>query len=103
MASPSLPEYFPTFYRFHRWLTKEDGLASRHVGSSALAVVVIVVLAIAFLTLAIREHASDDARSTEYAILRSATAAESDFAALEGSLRNYLIPGPPLRGQHFGP
>ena len=63
MALPPLSEYLPTFHRFHRWLSKEDGLASRHVGSSALAVVVILILAITFLTLAIREHASDEGRS----------------------------------------
>jgi len=101
MASPSSPEYFPTFRRFRRWLSKEDGLASRHVGSSVLAVGVILILAIAFLTLAIREHASDDARTTEYAILRSATAAENDFAALETSLRSYLLTGQALQIQQF--
>ena len=67
-------------------MSKEDGLASRHLGSSALAVGVILILAIAFLTLAIREHAADEARSTGYAILRGATAAETDFAAMETSL-----------------
>ena len=65
MSSPASPEYFPTFRRFRRWLSKEDGLASRHVGSSVLAVGVILILAIAFLTLAIREHTSDDARTNE--------------------------------------
>ncbi len=82
-------------------MSKEDGLASRHVGSSALGVGVILILAIAFLTLAIREHAADDARSTEYAILRAATAAETDFAALETSLRNYLLTGQTLPLQQF--
>ncbi|MDR3405554.1 MAG: PAS domain S-box protein [Chthoniobacter sp.] len=101
MALPSSSEYFPTFRRFRRWLSKEDGLASRHVGSSVLAVGVILILAIAFLTLAIREHASDDARTTEYAILRSATAAENDFAALETSLRSYLLTGQALPLQQF--
>src|SRR5580698_7484787 len=101
MALPSLSEYFPTFLRFRRWLSKEDGLASRHVGSSALAVAVILILAIAFLTLAIREHATDEARSNEYAILRSATAAENDFAGLETSLRSYLLTGQPLALQQF--
>ncbi|MEI9893325.1 MAG: CHASE3 domain-containing protein [Chthoniobacter sp.] len=101
MASPSTPEHFPTFRRFRRWMSKEDGLASRHVGSSVLAVAVILILAIAFLTLAIREHASDDARTTEYAILRAATAAENDFAALETSLRSYLLTGQTLQLQQF--
>ncbi|HSI12478.1 MAG TPA: PAS domain S-box protein [Chthoniobacter sp.] len=82
-------------------MSKEDGLASRHLGSSALAVGVILILAIAFLTLAIREHAADEARSTQYAILREATAAETDFAALETSLRSYLITGQPLPLQQF--
>ncbi len=94
-------ESFPTFVTFRRWLTKEDGLASRHVGSSALAVAVIIILAVIFLTLAIREHAVDDARSTEYAILRSATTAENDFAGLENSLRSYLVTGQPLALQQF--
>src|ERR1700710_1814531 len=101
MSSPASSEYFPTFRRFRRWLSKEDGLASRHVGSSVLAVGVILILAIAFLPLAIREHTSDDARTTEYAILRSATAAENDFAALETSLRSYLLTGQPLPLQQF--
>jgi len=97
----SKSEFFPTFHRVHRWLAKEDGLASRHVGSSALAVVVILVLAAAFLTLAIREHAADDARSTEYAVLRTATAAENDFASVDTSLRNYLLTGKALPLQQF--
>src|SRR3954447_8208785 len=101
MRSPSPPDSFPTLHRLRRWMSKEDGLASRHVGSSALAVGVILILAIAFLTLAIREHAADDARSTEYAVLRAATAAETDFAALEISLRSYLITGQPLPLQQF--
>jgi PAS domain S-box-containing protein len=71
------------------------------VGASALAVGIILVLAIAFLTLAIREHAADEARSTEYAILRSATAAETDFAGLETSLRSYLLTGQSLPLQQF--
>jgi PAS domain S-box-containing protein len=101
MALSLLSEYFPTFRRFHRWLSKEDGLVSRHVGSSVLAVAVILVLAIVFLTLAIREHATDEQRVVEYAILRSATAAENDFSALETSLRGYLLTGQPLHLEQF--
>jgi PAS domain S-box-containing protein len=82
-------------------MVKEDGLASRHVGSSAIAVLVILVLAMAFLTLAIREHTADDARSTEYAILRSATAAENDFASLDNYLRDYLLTGQVTSLQQF--
>ena len=82
-------------------MSKEDGLASRHLGSSALAVGIILLLALAFLTLAIREHAADEARSTEYAVLRAATAAETDFAGMETSLRSYLITGQLLPLQQF--
>jgi PAS domain S-box-containing protein len=101
MPSLSLSESFPTFRRFRRWLSKEDGLASRHVGSSALAVAVILILAIAFLTLAIREHAADDKRSMEYAILRASTAAENDFAGLEASLRSYLLTSQSVHLEQF--
>jgi CHASE3 domain sensor protein len=101
MALPSLSENFPTYRRFHRWLEKEDGLVSRHVGSSVLGVVVILILAGVFLTLAIREHTSDDARSTEYAVLRSATASENDLSALETSLRSFLFTGHALSLQQF--
>lgn len=82
-------------------MSKEDGLASRHVGASALAVGIILILAIAFLTLAIREHAADEARSTEYAVLRAATAAETEFAGMETSLRGYLLTGQSLPLQQF--
>ena len=101
MALPSSTEKFPTFRRFQRWLSKEDGLVSRHVGLSALAVAVILILAIVFLTLAIREHTTDDARSREYAVLRAATAAQDDFASVEVALRSYLLTGQPTAMQQF--
>ncbi|TCO93472.1 PAS domain S-box-containing protein [Chthoniobacter flavus] len=101
MAMSSFAQHLPTFHRFRRWWSKEDGLASRHVGSSVLAVGVILVLAIVFLTLAIREHATDTARTTEYAILQAATGAENDFAAVEISLRSYLLTGQSLHLEQF--
>jgi PAS domain S-box-containing protein len=64
-------------------------------------VAVILVLAVVFLTLAIREHTADDARSLEYTVLRSSSSAETDLAALETAHRNFLLTGQALPLQQF--
>lgn len=94
-------EHLPTLSRLHRWLAAEDGLASRHIGSSALGVAVILILAIVFLTLAIRESTANDARTLEDAVMRAASGAQTDLAALETSHRHYLLTGQPLALQQF--
>ncbi len=94
-------EYFPTFRRFRQWLAAEDGLASRHVGSSALGVAVILILGFVFLTLAVREHTAEDARSVEYEVFRAASSAETDLAALETAHRSFLLTGQTLALQQF--
>jgi PAS domain S-box-containing protein len=82
-------------------LAAEDGLASRHISSSVLGVAVILILAVVFLTLAIREHRADDARSLEYRVLREASAAETDLAALETAHRTFLLTGQARAQQQF--
>ncbi len=76
-------------------------MGPRHIGTSILGVAVIFVFALIFLTLAIREHAADDARSSEYAILRTASAAENDLAALDTAHRSYLLTGQAAALQQF--
>jgi len=94
-------DYLPTLSRLRKWLDAEDGLASRHISSSVLGVAVILILAIVFLTLAIREHTADDARALEYTVLRAATSAETDLAALETAHRTYLLTGQAVALQQF--
>jgi PAS domain S-box-containing protein len=101
MALRPPSDNFPTLRRLRGWLAAEDGLASRHISSSVLGVAVILILAVVFLTLAIREHTADDSRSLEYSILRTASAAETDLAALETAHRTYLLTGQSLALQQF--
>jgi len=101
MALRPPTDYFPTVRRLRHWLAAEDGLASRHIGSSVFGVAVILILAVVFLTLAIREHTADDARSLEYTVLRTVSAAETDLAALETAHRTFLLTGQPIALQQF--
>ncbi len=101
MVSRSSSDNFPTIGRLRRWLAAEDGLASRHLSSSVLGVVVILILAVIFLTLAIREHAAHDTRALEYAVQRAASSAEIDLASVETARRTFLLTGEALRRQQF--
>jgi PAS domain S-box-containing protein len=94
-------EHLPTISRLRRWLAAEDGLASRHISSSVLGVAVILILAIVFLTLAIRENTADDARTLEDAAMRAASGAQTDLAVLETSHRHYLLTGQPSALRQF--
>ncbi len=91
----------PTVHRFTRWLAAEDGLASRHIGASVLGVAGIVIFALAILVLAIREHTADDARSVEFTVARTATAAEIDLAGIETAHRHFLLTGQPTALKQF--
>ncbi len=101
MAPRPPSDHFPTLRRLRRWLAAEDGLASRHISSSVLGVAVILILAVVFLTLAFREQSADDARSTEYIVLRAASSAETDLAELETAHRTFLLTGQSLALQQF--
>ncbi len=101
MAPRPPSDILPTFGRLRRWLAAEDGLASRHIGSSALGVAVILILAVVFLTLAIRENTADDARTLEYSVQRAAASAETDFAALETARRTFLLTSQSTSWQQF--
>ena len=103
MAQSSFSDPVPSFRRLARWLSAEDGLASRHIGASVVGVAVILILAAIFLTLAIREQTADDSRSVEYSVLRSSSTAETELAAIETAHRTYLLLGQPQALDQFRP
>ncbi len=93
MASRSLTHYFPTFGKLSSWLRAGDSLASRQLRYSAVGVAAILISALLFLTISIREHLQEDERANESAVQQAAREAALDLAALETAQRSFLLTG----------
>ena len=82
---------FPTFRKFRFWLTEQGGLSLRHLWSVALGVLVILIAAGFFLSLAWRGHLLDGERELTLKTLRLAQAAERTVTALEVVQHQFLV------------
>ncbi|HEX8296682.1 MAG TPA: PAS domain S-box protein, partial [Chthoniobacteraceae bacterium] len=101
MPPADISKQFPTFQRMHHWLAEEGGVSRKHLWSAVVGVVLILLVAGFFLTLAWREHQADTSRTRALEALRLAQAAETQLARVETAQRNYLLTRQPLDLQDF--
>jgi PAS domain S-box-containing protein len=101
MPPSDLPSHFPTFAKIRKWLAEDGGVSRRLLWSACCAVVLILIVAAVFLTLAWRSRQDDTKRAQAYESLRLAQAAESNIAHLDAAYRAYLLTKQPLYFQRF--
>ena len=101
MATRSFTHHFPTFRKLCPWAGAQDSLGVRQFKFSAFGVAAILIFAVAFLTLSIREYSEEDARVNESAVLQAAGAAALDLAAVETAQRSFLLTRQPAALQQF--
>ncbi|MEA3213009.1 MAG: two-component system, cell cycle sensor histidine kinase and response regulator CckA [Chthoniobacter sp.] len=92
---------FPTVQKMRGWLLDEGGVSRKHLWSAVLGVVVILIVAVTFLTLAWSEQRTDAARNRAVDALRLAHAAEMQLSGLETSYHSYLLGRDPRELDQF--
>ena len=99
LRSPS--PHFPTFGKWRRRFAGEEGFPFWDVRATAIGITVVVALGAAFLALSAHEHTVLERGTQEFAILRSATTAETNLSSLETARRTYLLTADPVADEQF--
>jgi PAS domain S-box-containing protein len=97
----SLADKFSVYKKFRAFLRAEDKFYGKLLGSSAVGVLAIAMLAGILLFVAIRDHQFESLRARTLDVLRKLGESENDITSLEATYRGYLLTGQPSYAEEF--
>ena len=97
----TLADKFSIYKKFRAFLNAEDKFYVKLLGSSAVGVLAIAMLAAILLFVAVRDHQFESLRARTLDVLRKLGDTENDISKMEATYRGYLLTGQQTYAEAF--